>query len=224
MVNSDSHRLGQVVMNLLSNAIKFTDKEGQININCGPLQKDDKTYLQVSVEDTGIGISLEDQEKMFKLFGFLESSKSRNKGGIGLGLHISSQIVKEFGGGIIDLESEPDTGSKFTFKFEITAEVREAPKMSTMVQVPNLMSGLEMQRGFSVFNIDTMQIGSILSQGSSQDSTSEHQYLHNPNSSQYSKTVCEVDQSARSADSFEIENFTSMIKTTILIVDDDPMN
>ena len=70
---------------------------------------------------------------MFKLFGFLESSKSRNKGGIGLGLYISSQIVKEFGGGIIDLESEPGIGSKFTFKFEITVLAPSLPKTGTMI-------------------------------------------------------------------------------------------
>jgi hypothetical protein len=74
------------------------------------------------------------------------------------------------------------------------------------------MSGLEVPRGFSVFNIDTMQIGSIDSLGCSQDdSESEHQYVLNPNSSQYSATVCEVDQSPRSETIFEIENYTSMI-------------
>ena len=99
---------------------------------------------------------------MFKLFGFLESSKSRNKGGIGLGLYISSQIVKEFGGGIIDLESEPGIGSKFTFKFEITVKAHSVLKKTTMNQIPNLISGLEApRRQFSVFNIDTMEIGSI---------------------------------------------------------------
>ena len=99
---------------------------------------------------------------MFKLFGFLESSKSRNKGGIGLGLYISSQIVKEFGGGIIDLESEPGIGSKFTFKFEITVKAHSVQKKTTMNQMPNLISGLELpRRQFSVFNIDTMEIGSV---------------------------------------------------------------
>ena len=54
--------------------------------------------LQVSVSDTGIGISEEDQKKLFKLFGFLDSSKELNTKGIGLGLHITKQIVQQFGG------------------------------------------------------------------------------------------------------------------------------
>jgi signal transduction histidine kinase len=118
-VYSDSNRLQQVILNLLSNALKFTDEYGTITISCGPFEKEGQKYLQVSVEDTGTGISKEDQKKMFKLFGFLDSSKARNSGGIGLGLFISAQIVKEFEGGIIDLDSEPGEGSKFTFKFKL---------------------------------------------------------------------------------------------------------
>ena len=59
---------------------------------------------------------------MFKLFGFLESSKDRNGGGIGLGLYISQQIVTEFGGGPIDLDSDIGEGSIFTFRFKLEAQ------------------------------------------------------------------------------------------------------
>jgi len=61
-------------MNLLSNALKFTDEDGNVKISCGPIEKEGQSYLQISVEDTGCGISKEDQEKMFKLFGFLDST------------------------------------------------------------------------------------------------------------------------------------------------------
>ena len=61
------------------------------------ITKDLDDFLQISVIDTGIGISQEDQEKLFKLFGFVEST-STNTHGIGLGLVISSHIVEEFGG------------------------------------------------------------------------------------------------------------------------------
>lgn len=118
-VFSDYGRLQQVLTNLVSNALKFTDKNGVITISCRPMTINDENFLQASVQDTGIGISKEDQEKMFKLFGFLSSSESRNSKGIGLGLYISQQIVSEFGGGKILLDSELGMGTKFTLRFKI---------------------------------------------------------------------------------------------------------
>ena len=70
--------------------------------------------LEFIVEDTGIGIKEEDQSKLFNLFGFLDSSKELNLGGIGLGLHISSMIVTQFNGDII-CKSKYGEGSKFIF-------------------------------------------------------------------------------------------------------------
>jgi two-component system, sensor histidine kinase ChiS len=106
-----------VVLNLLSNSLKFTDEGGRILIKGLLVKQGDYNYLEVSVMDTGIGISKENQEKLFTMFGFLEDSSERNSHGIGLGLAISQQIVMEFGGGKIDLISEIGEGSTFTFKF-----------------------------------------------------------------------------------------------------------
>ena len=75
--------------------------------------------LQVSVTDTGIGIKLKDQEKLFKLFGFLDSSKHLNSKGIGLGLHISKRITQQFNGDIM-LKSEWGSGTEFTFLFQLS--------------------------------------------------------------------------------------------------------
>lgn len=61
----------------------------------------EKKYLEVQVKDTGVGIKPEDQKKLFKLFGFLESGEQVNSKGIGLGLHISKKISKMFNGDII---------------------------------------------------------------------------------------------------------------------------
>jgi CheY-like chemotaxis protein len=72
--------------------------------------------LEISVIDTGVGISSEDQKKLFKLFGFIETSQEMNTHGIGLGLVIAENIVQEFGGKI-SVKSEPDVGSIFTFQF-----------------------------------------------------------------------------------------------------------
>lgn len=68
----------------------------------------------MSVEDNGIGIKEEDLPKLFKLFGFLESSKELNTQGIGIGLHVTKKITKMFHGDII-CQSEFGKGSKFTF-------------------------------------------------------------------------------------------------------------
>ena len=70
--------------------------------------------LEIQVEDTGIGINEEDQKKLFKLFGFLDSTKELNTTGVGLGLHISKQIVNQFGGDII-CKSECGRGTNFIF-------------------------------------------------------------------------------------------------------------
>jgi signal transduction histidine kinase len=60
--------------------------------------------IEISVKDTGTGIKIEDQDKLFKLFGFLDNTKEINTKGVGLGLHISQKITQEFGGKIV-LES-----------------------------------------------------------------------------------------------------------------------
>ena len=74
--------------------------------------------VQIKVIDSGIGIKEEDQNKLFKLFGFLDSSKEINTKGVGLGLHISQKLVKQFGGKII-LESEFGLGSTFICLFDL---------------------------------------------------------------------------------------------------------
>ena len=69
--------------------------------------------LEIQVIDTGIGIKKEDLNKLFKLFGFLDTTKELNTKGIGLGLHISKKICQAFGGDIF-CESEWEKGSTFT--------------------------------------------------------------------------------------------------------------
>ena len=88
-IYSDEQRIMQVVLNLLSNALKFTDEGGLITITSRLLKEQDKNFVQISVQDTGVGISKDNQKKLFKLFGFLESTKERNSHGVGLGLSIS---------------------------------------------------------------------------------------------------------------------------------------
>ena len=111
-------------LNLLSNALKFTSSSGRINITVTLLN--DK--LEVQVQDSGIGISEDDQEKLFKMFGFLKSTQQMNTQGIGLGLYICKQIVEEFDGKI-NVKSVPQMGSTFTFFMMITKHEDNAPKI-----------------------------------------------------------------------------------------------
>jgi len=111
----DDQRLAQVITNLLSNAVKFTPDDGSISLDSKLLKIEDGLYtIQITVSDTGIGISSSQQEKLFTSFQQAESSTSRKFGGTGLGLAISKSIV-EMMNGEIWLESEFGKGASFTF-------------------------------------------------------------------------------------------------------------
>ncbi|MDR3295599.1 MAG: response regulator, partial [Clostridiales Family XIII bacterium] len=111
----DDQRLAQVITNLLGNAVKFTPEHGSISLSTGFVKEEDGVCtIQIEVSDTGIGISKEQQERLFRSFAQAESGTSRKFGGTGLGLAISKRIV-EMMGGEIWIESEPDKGSTFAF-------------------------------------------------------------------------------------------------------------
>jgi len=114
----DDQRLAQVITNLLGNAIKFTPEKGSVTLAVRLLNKvNDNCTLQFSVSDTGIGITPEQQKKIFHSFEQAESSTTRKYGGTGLGLAISKSIV-ELMGGKIWVESESGKGSTFTFTIQ----------------------------------------------------------------------------------------------------------
>ncbi|GHU65402.1 hypothetical protein FACS189447_04260 [Spirochaetia bacterium] len=111
----DDQRLNQVITNLLSNAVKFTPEQGTIRLNAHYLREEDGLcILQIEVTDTGIGISPEQQDRLFTSFEQAETSTTRKFGGTGLGLAISKRIV-ELMGGEIWIESELTHGSTFAF-------------------------------------------------------------------------------------------------------------
>jgi len=114
-VIGDDHRLAQVITNILSNAVKFTRENGKVHLNISlNSEKDDLLELYIEVSDSGIGISQEEQERLFGAFEQVESGTSRQYGGSGLGLPISKRIV-EMMGGRIWVESKLGKGSKFIF-------------------------------------------------------------------------------------------------------------
>ncbi|MCL1976132.1 MAG: response regulator [Firmicutes bacterium] len=111
----DDQRLAQVITNLVGNAVKFTPEEGSICLDARLLEEEnDLCVLQISVKDSGIGISEEQKNRLFQSFQQAESSTARKYGGTGLGLSISKNIV-ELMGGSIGVESELGQGSTFTF-------------------------------------------------------------------------------------------------------------
>ena len=115
MLKGDDQRLAQVMINLLGNAVKFTPEGGQISLNVRlDYTKDEWCVIIAEVADSGIGISGEQQEKLFESFQQAENSTSRKYGGTGLGLTISKRIV-EMMNGEIWLNSEPGKGSVFSF-------------------------------------------------------------------------------------------------------------
>jgi signal transduction histidine kinase/CheY-like chemotaxis protein len=120
MFIGDDQRLAQVIMNLLSNAVKFTRESGAVSLQV-TLQEEtaDTCIIKVSVTDTGIGITKEQQDNLFHIFQQAENSTSRKFGGTGLGLAISKNIV-EMMGGKIWIESKRGSGSTFSFTAKLT--------------------------------------------------------------------------------------------------------
>lgn len=112
-VRADAIRIRQVMINLLSNAAKFTE-EGSITVEVLPYNEDGRTMVKLSVSDTGPGISLKDQEKLFQPFSQVDASPTRKSGGTGLGLSISKQLINMHGGEIW-VESTEGHGSTFNF-------------------------------------------------------------------------------------------------------------
>ncbi|MDR0434461.1 MAG: response regulator, partial [Gracilibacteraceae bacterium] len=111
----DDQRLAQVIANLLSNAAKFTPENGRLRLEARLAgAEDDRCDIAVTVADTGIGITPEQQSRLFTSFEQADSGTSRRFGGTGLGLAISRRIV-EMMEGRIWVESELGKGSTFTF-------------------------------------------------------------------------------------------------------------
>lgn len=117
----DSVRLTQIITNLLSNAVKFTEEgEVELNVNFTEMDQSNGVFL-FSVRDTGIGISEENRDKLFKHFSQADNSTTRKYGGSGLGLAISQMLAEKMGSKIV-VKSIPDYGSTFSFSINTSFE------------------------------------------------------------------------------------------------------
>ncbi|ATX82385.1 Signal transduction histidine kinase [Mariprofundus ferrinatatus] len=161
-LNGDPHRLGQVLLNLVNNAVKFTE-EGQV-IVCARLQQSDVSghLIRFTVTDTGIGLTEEQQSRLFQAFTQADSSITRRFGGTGLGLAICKQLV-EMMHGEIGLDSVEGKGSSFYFtaRFEAAKESEsqtfdvphELQRLRTLVVDDNPTSKLILSRFIESFGM-----------------------------------------------------------------------
>ncbi|EIS3738540.1 response regulator [Aeromonas hydrophila] len=114
LLYGDPLRLGQILINYANNAVKFTE-QGEILVKVSCLEKQSQeVLLHCSVQDTGIGMSQEQQQRLFQSFQQADSSTTRKYGGTGLGLAISRKLA-ELMGGEVGVQSEPGQGSTFWF-------------------------------------------------------------------------------------------------------------
>jgi signal transduction histidine kinase len=118
-LNADSMRLKQILFNLLSNACKFT-KEGEVTLRVRKVA-DGRDWVELAVADTGIGLTAEQQAKLFQEFTQADSLTARRYGGTGLGLALSRKLARMMGGDVT-VTSEMGKGSVFTLRLPGGAE------------------------------------------------------------------------------------------------------
>ncbi len=163
MVQGDSVRLTQIMLNLISNAIKFTE-EGEVNVSVTEVkQNKNDVVIQFSVKDTGIGIPLEKQSKIFEIFEQATTSTVRKFGGTGLGLSIVKQLV-ELQGGRITLKSKLGVGSEFCFRLRFLKQNIEdipAGQHQKTIPVPSV-EGIKIGAGKRILVVEDNPINSLL--------------------------------------------------------------
>jgi signal transduction histidine kinase/CheY-like chemotaxis protein len=125
-LNGDPLRLGQILINLIGNAIKFTAK-GSITVFVRRLPGDGNlAHLEFDVQDTGIGMSIAQQQSLFNAFSQADTSITRKFGGTGLGLTISKRLAQLMKGDIW-VRSQPNLGSTFTFSVKLALGRENTP-------------------------------------------------------------------------------------------------
>ena len=127
IIIGDGGKLGQILVNLMGNAVKFTRFGGvavRVITSKTKIANLDSTWVRFEVEDTGIGLSKEGIEKLFKPFSQVSQGSKRKYGGTGLGLSISKRLVEGMGGQI-GVESKESTGSTFWFEIEFKLSLKK---------------------------------------------------------------------------------------------------
>jgi len=150
----DEQRLAQIIMNLLTNAVKFTPIGGKINLKAILIeQKKDKLTLQIEVNDSGIGISPVQQEKLFDAFEQANTDVNRDYGGTGLGLAIAKRIA-EMMGGQIWLVSELGKGARFIFTIQVLVGSKEGSELAKKIDDDKNIGAFEGKRLLVVEDVE----------------------------------------------------------------------
>ena len=152
----DEGRIRQVMLNLVSNAIKFTQK-GEISLVAEAVMDMGVVSLTVRVSDTGVGMTDETLRKLFRPFTQADASTTRQFGGTGLGLSICKNLV-ELMGGQISVQSEPGSGSTFSFTINQSIAAETALQDAPLLQVDDLT-------GCRVLLVEDNRINQLVAEG-----------------------------------------------------------
>ncbi len=117
-VTADPTRLRQILLNLVGNAVKFTEC-GRVTVNTSLQQRDERAWIILGVEDTGVGLTPEQAKGLFDAFRQADGSTTRKYGGTGLGLNISRRLAKLMGGNVLLARTEPGNGSLFQLELPV---------------------------------------------------------------------------------------------------------
>ncbi|MBF0413070.1 MAG: response regulator, partial [Desulfamplus sp.] len=166
-LKGDPLRLGQILLNLVNNAVKFTEK-GEITLSINLIEHNKHSaFIRFAVTDTGIGLTKEQQGKLFQSFQQADTSTTRKYGGTGLGLTISKKLC-EMMGGEIGIESEESKGSTFWFTAEFGMgqniakdENFSADKIKNIVK-DELPNGFDYIRGSRLLLVEDNEINQQL--------------------------------------------------------------
>lgn len=161
----DPHRITQIFINYLNNAIKFTET-GSIRIEVSAVEEGDESLLlHCSVEDTGLGITLDQQHALFEAFQQADNSITRRYGGTGLGLAICRQLA-ELMGGTVGARPASDSGSIFWFTARVNRCSAAPPPVKRDVLSPQLdVAPMESLRGMRVFLVDDNELNLAVARG-----------------------------------------------------------
>ncbi|MCB1919156.1 MAG: response regulator [Candidatus Competibacteraceae bacterium] len=154
-LRGDPHRLGQILLNLVGNAIKFTE-QGEVVISIHVIENfPEQIRLEFSIRDTGIGMTPEQQSRLFQMFNQADTSITRRFGGTGLGLVISQRLVEMMDGRIV-VTSAPDQGSMF--HFTATFGHAEPEEVETRQESSHVLKEMQRLRGAQVLLVEDQPI------------------------------------------------------------------
>ena len=221
----DPTKISQIMINLLSNAIKFTKAEGTIKVD---IEKHSVTSSEVkvrfSVKDSGIGISKNQQSKIFDAFSQADASTNRKFGGTGLGLTISSKFV-ELMGGELNIESQEGVGTTFYFVISLKksdkSTLRVAPKLNNLNVAyiydvkGNFDKNLKHYIGYAGANFEKYSYEEVLKKGESFSADIifvEHKVIKNDQEMEY---LLSLNAKVILLSSTKMSNFKNSIKERI---------